>query len=55
MQYHSEFNHHREPSNDRTPWNVAERTGDPAGLTLFRRFARLCEELVPYLVEQARR
>ncbi|MCY7405583.1 MAG: hypothetical protein LH475_13345 [Cryobacterium sp.] len=28
MQYHSEFNHHRTPSVDRTPWNIAERTGD---------------------------
>ncbi|WP_202045505.1 TIM-barrel domain-containing protein [Microbacterium sp. Se63.02b] len=27
MQYHSEFNHHRLPSRDRTPWNIAERTG----------------------------
>ena len=28
MQLHSEFNHHRAPSRDRTPWNVAERTDD---------------------------
>ena len=28
MQYHSEFNHHRQPCRDRTPWNIAERTGD---------------------------
>ncbi len=27
MQYHSEFNHHRTPSRDRTPWNIAERYG----------------------------
>jgi 1,3-alpha-isomaltosidase len=55
MQYHSEFNHHRTPNRDRTPWNVAERTGDPAVLDTFRLFARLRETLVPYLVEQARR
>jgi alpha-glucosidase (family GH31 glycosyl hydrolase) len=55
MQYHSEFNHHRTPSHDRTPWNIAERTGDPSVLTVFRRFAKLREDLVPYLVEQARR
>ena len=55
MQYHSEFNHHRRPSVDRTPWNIAERTGEPRVLDVFRRFARLREDLVPYLVEQAQR
>ncbi|GLW06449.1 hypothetical protein Misp01_15790 [Microtetraspora sp. NBRC 13810] len=54
MQYHSEFNHHRTPSRDRTPWNIAERTGDPRVLPLFRRFAALRERLVPYLAGQAR-
>ncbi|MFC8846522.1 MULTISPECIES: TIM-barrel domain-containing protein [unclassified Micromonospora] len=55
MQYHSEFNHHRAPSNDRTPWNIAERSADPGVLAVFRRFAQLRDELVPYLVEQAKR
>lgn len=55
MQYHSEFNHHLQPSNDRTPWNVAERTGDPRVLDTYRRYAQLRERLVPYLAEQARR
>jgi alpha-glucosidase (family GH31 glycosyl hydrolase) len=55
MQYHSEFDHHRRPSNDRSPWNIAERTGDPRVLPTFRRYARLRERLVPYLSEQARR
>jgi alpha-glucosidase (family GH31 glycosyl hydrolase) len=55
MQYHSEFNHHRRPSRDRTPWNVAERSGDPRVLPLFRRFVELRERLVPYIDEQARR
>lgn len=53
MQYHSEFNHHRDPSRDRTPWNVAEQSGDSAVLDVFRRFAHLREKLVPYLVAQA--
>jgi alpha-glucosidase (family GH31 glycosyl hydrolase) len=53
MQYHSEY-HHREPSRDRTPWNVAEQTGDPRVLSVFRRFARLRMRLQPYLREQAR-
>jgi alpha-glucosidase (family GH31 glycosyl hydrolase) len=55
MQYHSEFDHHRRPPNDRTPWNIAERTGEPRALETFRRYARLREALVPYLAEQARR
>lgn len=54
MQYHSEFNHHRQPSRDRTPWNIAERSGDPSVIEVFRRFALLRERLAPYLAEQAR-
>jgi alpha-glucosidase (family GH31 glycosyl hydrolase) len=52
MQYHSEYNHHRRPSRDRTPWNVAEETGDPGVIAGFRRFVELRERLVPYLAEQ---
>ena len=55
MQYHSEFNHHRLPSRDRTPWNIAERTGDQRALEIYRRYARLRERLVPYLADQGRR
>lgn len=54
MQYHAEFNHHRTPSNDRTPWNIAERTGRPEVLDVYRRFAVLRDRLVDYLIEQAR-
>ena len=53
MQYHSEFNHHRPPLRDRTPWNIAEATGDERVVPLFRRFAVMRERLVPYLAEQA--
>lgn len=53
MQYHAEYNHHRVPSGDRTPWNIAERTGDPTVLAVSRRFAELRRRLVPYLVEQS--
>jgi len=53
MQYHSEFNHHRTPSRDRTPWNIAERTGDERVLPVFRRYAQLRERLVPYLERSA--
>lgn len=55
MQYHSEFNHHRTPSRDRTPWNIAERTGDERVVPVFRRFTELRERLVPYLAAEAAR
>jgi len=55
MQYHSEFNHHRRPLRDRTPWHVAETAGDPGVVDVFRRYAHLRERLVPYLADQARR
>lgn len=54
MQYHSEFNHHRLPSNDRTPWNIAERTGDEKVLDEVRSLVQLRERLVPYIRESAR-
>ncbi|WP_214110157.1 glycoside hydrolase family 31 protein [Acrocarpospora catenulata] len=53
MQYHSEFNHHRRPLRDRTPWNISERTGDAAVVPVFRRFVRVRERLVPYLEGEA--
>lgn len=55
FQYHSEFNHHRTPSRDRTPWNVAEQTGDERVIPVFRAFAELRERLVPYLAAEASR
>ncbi|MGW6460804.1 glycoside hydrolase family 31 protein, partial [Streptomyces sp. NPDC055078] len=55
MQYHSEYNHHRLPLRDRTPWNIAERSGEPRVTEIFRRYAKLRERLVPYLAEETRR
>ncbi len=55
MQYHSEFNHHRTPSRDRTPWNIADRSGDERVLPVFRAFSELRERLVPYLAAETRR
>ena len=55
MQYHSEFHHHRRPSRDRTPWNIAERTGDPRVIPGYRALAQLRDKLVPYLAAEARR
>ena len=52
MQYHSEFNFHRSPSRDRTPWNLAQQHEDETILTTFRRLAELRERLVPYLVAE---
>jgi alpha-glucosidase (family GH31 glycosyl hydrolase) len=49
MQYHSELNDYREPPIDRTPWNVAEQTGEPAVLDTYRFYARVRMNLVPYL------
>jgi alpha-glucosidase (family GH31 glycosyl hydrolase) len=54
MQYHSEFNHHRTPSRDRTPWNVAEQANDPRVVPLFRRYTLLRERLLSYLTASAR-
>ncbi len=55
MQYHSEFNHHRTPCRDRTPWNIAERNADDQVIPVFKRLIEVRERLVPYLAEQARR
>ena len=55
MQYHSEYHHGRLPSNDWTPWNIAERHGDDRALEIYRWYAHLRERLRPYLVEQADR
>ena len=52
MQYHAEYNHHRSPSNDRTPWNIAERHDDPSVLAIYRRFTQIRERLVGHLHEQ---
>lgn len=53
MQFHSEYNHGRSPSNDRTPWNLADRHGDERAITIYREYAHLRARLRPYLAEQA--
>ena len=53
MQYHSEYNEHRQPCRDRTPWNVAERTGEPRVIELYRHFAQLRMQLLPYIEVEA--
>lgn len=53
MQYHSEFNQHREPSRDRTPWNIQERTGDERVIEIFRFFVNVRRNLLPYIWQEA--
>jgi len=53
MQYHSEYNDHRQPCRDRTPWNIAERTGEPRVIEIYRRFAQLHLRLLPYIQAEA--
>ncbi len=49
MQIHSEYNHHQTPSNDRTPWNIAQRYSYPEILENFKRYVDLRNELIPYI------
>jgi len=54
MQYHSEFNNHRKPSRDRTPWNIAEQTGYPEVLEIYRHYVKTHMHLMPYITAEAR-
>ena len=53
MQYHSEFNEHRLPCRDRTPWNIAERTGDSGAISIYRHYANVRMNLLPYVYSEA--
>jgi alpha-glucosidase (family GH31 glycosyl hydrolase) len=53
MQYHSEFNEHRKPNRDRTPWNIQECTGDADVIPIFRFYANLRMNLLPYIWSEA--
>lgn len=53
MQYHAEYNAHRTPSRDRTPWNMQARTGDERVLPTFRFFVNVRHNLLPYLWQEA--
>jgi len=53
MQYHSEYNEHRQPCRDRTPWNIAGRTGESAVIEIYRRFAQFRLSLLPYIEAEA--
>ncbi len=51
MQYHAESK--GQFNLDRTPWNIAERTGKPEALSLYKRYADIRMNLLPYIYEQA--
>ncbi|MCA9906525.1 MAG: glycoside hydrolase family 31 protein, partial [Anaerolineae bacterium] len=53
MQYHSEFNQHRQPLHDRTPWNIQARTGDERVIPFFRHFVNVRHNLMPYIWQEA--
>jgi len=52
MQYHSE-GHGAAEVRDRTPWNIAERHGDPRALEVYRRYAHLRMRLLDLIHEDA--
>lgn len=52
MQYHSEYHGHKTPHVDRTPWNIAERCGEPEVIRIYRMFAKLRMALIPYIIDE---
>ena len=52
MQYHAESK--GEFNQDRTPWNIAERTGDSRAIEGYKFFANLRMNLLPYIYDQAK-
>ncbi|NDJ75949.1 MAG: hypothetical protein GYB65_06795 [Chloroflexi bacterium] len=53
MQYHAEYNQHREPSRDRTPWNIQARTGNTQVIPTFRFLVNVRHNLMPYIWQEA--
>ncbi|WP_192929829.1 glycoside hydrolase family 31 protein [Alkaliphilus serpentinus] len=51
MQYHAETK--GEYNRDRTPWNIAERTKDVRVISVYRKFAILRMNLLPYIYSEA--
>ncbi len=54
MQIHSESAGDPEPSQARTPWNMAARKGDDACLETYRYYANLRMNLLPYIYTEAK-
>jgi len=53
MQYHAESK--AEFNQDRTPWNIAERTGQQKVIDVYRFFANVRMNLLPYIYQEARK
>ncbi|MEH7453232.1 glycoside hydrolase family 31 protein [Gottfriedia acidiceleris] len=53
MQYHAESK--GEFNQDRTPWNIAERTGDKNVIEVYRFFANVRMNLLPYIYQEAKK
>lgn len=53
MQYHSENSGQSDLCKDRTPWNIAEITGDERAISVFRKYANLRMNLIPYIYNEA--
>lgn len=53
MQYHAETKGAQ--NQDRTPWNIADRTGHPEIVDLYRSFANWRMNLLPYIYQQAQK
>lgn len=51
MQYHAETK--GEFNQDRTPWNIADRTGSPDVIGLYKKYADIRMNLLPYIYDQA--
>jgi len=51
MQYHAETK--GQFNQDRTPWNIAERTGDERAIRIYKKYADLRMNLLPYIYMQA--
>ncbi|MEJ2709410.1 MAG: glycoside hydrolase family 31 protein [Anaerolineales bacterium] len=54
LQYHMDYNAHRQPSRDRTPWNIAERTATPQVIDIYRKFATLRLSMLDYIEQEAK-
>ncbi|MFP5113998.1 glycoside hydrolase family 31 protein [Bacillaceae bacterium C204] len=53
MQYHAESK--AEFNQDRTPWNIAERTGVDQVIDVYRFFANVRMNLLPYIYQEAKK
>ena len=53
MQYHAESK--GEFNQDRTPWNIAERTGNEKAISLYRKYANIRMNLLPYIYSESKR